>query len=93
MKNFDYVMYKGKICVLTEQHENKSSIAGIMMPSTGDYYFAFEIDTNNDNISECTIPVSEKSIIYRLREWRISHSNIFEFLEQEMGLIHYFSKK
>ena len=93
MKDFDYVMYEGKICVLTEYHEGKSSIAGIMMPSSGDYYFAFEVDTDNKNISKCTIPVSEKSIIYRLCEWRKSHPNIFDFLEQEMSLIHYFNKK
>lgn len=90
MKEFDYVMYEGKVCILTEQREANSTIAGIMMSDNGDYYFAFEADTNNENISECEIPISNKSIIYRLREWRKTHSDIFGFLDHELSLIHHF---
>lgn len=93
MKTFDYVIYENKICVLTEIRENQSSVAGVMMPSTGDSYFVFECDVSNNKIKECKTPVSEKSIIYRLREWRISHPDIFNFIDQELSLIHYFNKK
>lgn len=90
MKKFDYVMYEGKVCILTEQRETNSTIAGIMMPNSGDYYFAFESDTNNENISECEMPISDKSIIYRLREWRKNHPDVFGFLDHELSLIHQF---
>lgn len=93
MNTFDYVMYEDKICVLTDIRETQSSVAGVMMPSTGDSYFVFECDVSNDKIEECKTPVSERSIIHRLREWRKSHSDIFEFIEQEMSLIHHFNKK
>ena len=93
MKTFDYVMYENKICVLTEIRENQSSVAGVMMPETGDSYFVFECDVSNDKIETYNATVSEKSIAHRLREWRKSHPDIFNFLEQELSLIHPFIKK
>lgn len=93
MKTFDYVMYENKICVLTEIRENQSSVAGVMMPETGDSYFVFECDVSNDKIETYNATVSEKSIVHRLREWRKSHPDIFNFLEQELSLIHPFIKK
>lgn len=93
MKNFDYILYDGKICILTEHREKSSSIAGIMMPATGDSYFVFEVDVPNNKIEKCDSIVSEKSIIHRLKKWRIEHGEIFNFIEYEMSLIHQFVKK
>lgn len=93
MKTFDYVMYDNRICILTDIRDKQSSVAGIMMPETGDSYFVFECDVSNDKIENYDAPVSEKSIIHRLREWRKYHPDIFNFLEQELSLIHPFVKK
>ena len=90
MNNFDYVMHENHICVLINQNETFSTIAGVNLIGSRDSYFAYEIDVPNDHVSECNIEISEQSIIHRLRLWRMTHRYVFGFLDQELTLIHPF---
>ena len=90
MKRLDYVIYENKICILNKVGDLKSSIVGINIFDDGDCYFVLEFDAPNHKIKECTVAISERSIIYRLREWLKNHKNAFNFLEHEMTYIHQF---
>lgn len=90
MKEFDYVIYNNTVCILIDRKDSIATIAGVMAPETCEYYFAFEIDTSLGNIGECKISISPKSIIGRLRKWRIGHPDIFGFMDNELSLIHPF---
>ena len=90
MKNFTYVMYEGSICVLIEHNNKKATIDGFSLYNCSDSVLIYEIDVDLQKISPCMIEISKKSMIYRFRDYRMVHGDIFGFIDQELSLIHQF---
>lgn len=90
MKKFTYVEYNSSICILINDTEYRATIAGIGMPSQSDSFYIYEIEVPIEDIKQTNIEVFPSSMLYRLREYRMSHRDIFGFVEEELSLIHSF---
>lgn len=90
MRKFTYVEYNSSICILVNNTDIRATIAGIDMPSQSDSFYVYEIEVPIDEVKQTNIEVFPSSMLYRLREYRMTHRDIFGFVEQEMSLMHPF---
>ena len=91
MREFNYVIHDGSICVLISINDKTATIDGIMSNIHNDSLCIYEIDVPINSIGQCTIEVSDKSMISRLRDYRLKGNDIFGFVEEELSLIHSFT--
>ena len=91
MREFSYVIHDRSICILISINDKTATIDGIMSNIQNDSICIYEIDVPTKSIGQCTIEISEKSMISRLRDYRLKGNDIFGFVEEELSLIHSFT--
>ena len=90
LTSFSFVSYNGKSCILIDRNNDVATIAGLFLYDNYSCLSVYEADVKIEELEPIGYEVNKQSMLYRLMNHRKKYGNIYNFVDEEISLIHQF---